>query len=129
VGATPPLTGELLGAGPKDQNREGLVAGLPSLIVPDELRLTPDALPPSPEAWLVIVESIPKSARDKAEASLQRQKKKGLDLVLVDTDAYPRLKSGMWALSLGPFDTKAEAEAAASTIKAKVKDFMVRRGL
>jgi hypothetical protein len=108
---------------------ENLVAGLAPLIVPEELRLGADAVPPTPEAWLVIVESIPKAARDKAEVSLARQKKKGLELVLLDTDAYPRLKSGMWALSMGPFDTKAEAEAAAADIKPKVKDFMVRRGL
>jgi hypothetical protein len=99
------------------------------LIVPEELRLNPGAAPQAPQAWLVIIESIPKSARDKAEASLSRQKKKGLNLVLIDTDAYPRLKSGMWALSMGPFDTKADAEAAAAGLEKKVKDFMVRRGL
>ncbi|MDR2339473.1 MAG: SPOR domain-containing protein [Deltaproteobacteria bacterium] len=98
-------------------------------MVPEELRLAEDATTPLPEAWLVIVESVPKSARDKAEASLARQRRKGLDLVLVDTDAYPRLKSGMWALSMGPFDTKAEAEAAAANLKPKVRDLMVRRGL
>jgi hypothetical protein len=78
---------------------------------------------------LVIIESIPKSARTKAEESQSRQRKKGLEVELVDTDAYPRLKSGMWALALGPFETKAQADLAAQRIKPKVKEFMVRRGL
>ncbi|MDR1037497.1 MAG: SPOR domain-containing protein [Deltaproteobacteria bacterium] len=82
-----------------------------------------------PEAWLVIVESIPKSKREEAEQARARQKRKGVDLSIMDTDAYPRLKSGLWALALGPYDSKREAEAAAAAIKPKVKDLMVRRGL
>ncbi|MDR2354408.1 MAG: SPOR domain-containing protein [Deltaproteobacteria bacterium] len=101
------------------------------VVVPRELLPRPDSPPlePPPEAWLVIIESIPKSARTKAEESQSRQRKKGLEVELVDTDAYPRLKSGMWALALGPFETKAQADLAAQRIKPKVKEFMVRRGL
>ncbi|MDR1487534.1 MAG: hypothetical protein LBT62_06040 [Deltaproteobacteria bacterium] len=82
-----------------------------------------------PQVWLVIVESIPKRARTEAEQSQARYKKKGLEFELLDTDAFPLLKSGMWTLALGPFDTKLEAESAALEIKPKVKDLMVRRGL
>jgi hypothetical protein len=82
-----------------------------------------------PEAWLVIVESIPKSQRDKAEEAQARQRKKGVTLSIMDTDAYPRLKSGLWALALGPYDSKKAAENAAADIKPKVRDLMVRRGL
>jgi hypothetical protein len=81
------------------------------------------------EAWLVIVESIPKDKRVEAEQSLARHKKRGLNLEIVDTDAYPRLKSGMWTLASGPYDTEKEARAAAAIIKPKVRDLMVRRGL
>jgi hypothetical protein len=84
---------------------------------------------PPPEVWLVIVESIPKKSRTEAEQSQARHKKRGVDLELLDTDAYPLLKSGMWTLAMGPFDTKLEAEAAALEIKPKVRDLMVRRGL
>ena len=48
---------------------------------------------------------------------------------LLDTDAYPMLKSGMWTLAMGPFDTKAEADLAAAELKPKVRDLMVRRGI
>ncbi|MDR3204278.1 MAG: SPOR domain-containing protein [Deltaproteobacteria bacterium] len=86
------------------------------------------SLPPA-QAWLVIVESIPKKAREEAEQALARHKRKGLELELMDTDAYPLLKSGMWTIAKGPFDTKKEAEAAAKVIKPKVRDLMIRRGL
>jgi hypothetical protein len=78
---------------------------------------------------LVIVESIPKRARAEAEQSQTRYKRRGLDIELLDTDAYPLLKSGMWALAMGPFDTKAEADVAAAELKPKVRELMVRRGL
>lgn len=81
------------------------------------------------EAWLVIVESIPKSKRVEAEQSLARHKKRGLSLEIVDTDAYPRLKGGMWTLASGPYDSEKEAQAAAAIIKPKVRDLMIRRGL
>jgi hypothetical protein len=87
------------------------------------------AAPLAAEVWLVIVESVPKSARTEAERSQARHKRRGVELDLADTDAYPLLKGGMWTLVKGPFDTKAEAEAAARELKPKVKDLMVRRGL
>jgi hypothetical protein len=85
--------------------------------------------PITAEAWLVIVESIPKNKRIEAEQSLARHTKRGLNLEIVDTDAYPRLKGGMWTLAAGPFDSQQEALVAAAEIKPKVKDLMVRRGL
>jgi hypothetical protein len=91
--------------------------------------MAPVTVTPPTQSWLVIVESIPKSARQEAEQALTRHKKRGVELELFDTDAYPLLKSGMWTLAKGPFETKAEAEAAAALIKSKVKDFMIRRGL
>ncbi|MDR3134905.1 MAG: SPOR domain-containing protein [Deltaproteobacteria bacterium] len=84
---------------------------------------------PEAEAWLVIVESIPKDKRAEAEQSQARHKRRGVTLEIVDTDAYPRLKGGMWTLASGPYDTEREAQEAAAAIKPKVRDLMVRRGL
>jgi hypothetical protein len=127
VGTTPAAPPEAPAVQPAEAAAapEGAGAGLSA-------RLDP---PPAEEAaltdqiWLVIVESIPKSARTEAERSLARHKRRGLELELLDTDAYPMLKSGMWTLAMGPFDTKVQAEAAAAEIKPKVRDLMVRRGL
>ncbi|MDR1297681.1 MAG: hypothetical protein LBO05_10000 [Deltaproteobacteria bacterium] len=87
------------------------------------------AVPEAGEAWLVIVESVPKQRRTEAEQSVARHKRRGVDLELFDTDAYPFLKSGMWALASGPYENKNDAEAAAAVLKPKVRDLMVRRGL
>jgi hypothetical protein len=116
-------SGGSLGASSPTNQTSGAVTPAADPIAPVE-----KALPP-PEIWLVIVESIPKSARSEAERALARHKKKGLELELLDTDAYPKLKSGLWALAQGPFDSKKEAEAAALVLKPKVKSLMVRRGL
>jgi uncharacterized SAM-binding protein YcdF (DUF218 family) len=92
----------------------------------------PEAAPPAAPAnqvWLVIVESIPKSAREEAERSQARHRRRGVELELLDTDAYPLLRSGLWTLAMGPVDTKGEADAAAAEIRPKVRDLMVRRGL
>ncbi|MDR1677202.1 MAG: hypothetical protein LBS44_02285 [Deltaproteobacteria bacterium] len=89
---------------------------------------TPSVAEPT-ESWLVIVESIPKSKRTEAEQSQARHKRRGVELELFDTDAYPLLKSGMWTLASGPYETKKEAETVAATLKPKVRDLMVRRGL
>lgn len=87
------------------------------------------AVPEVGEAWLVIVESVPKQRRTEAEQSVARHKRRGVDLELFDTDAYPFLKSGMWALASGPYENKSDAEAAAAVLKPQVRDLMVRRGL
>ncbi|MDR1111264.1 MAG: SPOR domain-containing protein [Deltaproteobacteria bacterium] len=90
----------------------------------------PEAAPQAGgEAWLVIVESIPKNKRAEAEQSQARHKRRGVELELFDTDAYPMLRSGMWTLAVGPFENKREADEAAAALRPKVRDLMVRRGL
>jgi hypothetical protein len=127
------LQGRPQGQAPASQ--EGQPAGQNSqpqteLRVPDDLRVPAGQSPAaSPQVWLVIVESIPKAARAQAEEALARHKRRGVNLELMDTDAFPRLKSGMWTLAMGPFESRAEAEAKAAEIKPKVRDLMVRRGI
>jgi hypothetical protein len=101
------------------------------LVVPPELRGSGELTVAvnAPEVWLVIVSSSPKADRDKVEADQARHKRRGLNLEIMDTDAYPLLKSGMWTLALGPYYSRTEAEAAAREIQPKVKETMVRRGL
>jgi hypothetical protein len=77
----------------------------------------------------VIVTSSPKAARKEVEAERDRFRRRGVDLEIFDTDAYPLLKSDMWTLALGPFDSKTEADAKAAEIGSKVRGVMVRRGL
>jgi hypothetical protein len=135
VGTTPPLPAPAAVAEPQmAPAAEAAASGAADSVQAAGSSLSQRLDPPPAAAlgaqvWLVIVESIPKSARTEAERSLARHKRRGLELELLDTDAYPLLKSGMWTLAMGPFDTKVEADAAAAVLKPKVRDLMVRRGL
>jgi hypothetical protein len=101
------------------------------LVVPLELQGTGQGpiAAQQPEVWLVIVTTSPKSKRELVEQEQRSYKRRGVNLDILDTDAYPRLKSGMWSLALGPFDSKADAEAAALRIQPNVKETRVLRGL
>lgn len=81
------------------------------------------------EMWLVILHSIPKSGRDEAERRQKQYKAKGLDVKILDTDAFPRLVPGNWIIALGPFDDRASAMAASNRAKEFQNGLMVRRGL
>ncbi|MDR0881653.1 MAG: hypothetical protein LBP55_03810 [Candidatus Adiutrix sp.] len=91
----------------------------------------PAVTPPASETWLVILHTIPKNSEGRVEAE-RRQKfygTKGLKVEIMDTDAFPRLKSGNWILALGPFDDKAGALAAANRAKAHNPGLRVVQGL
>lgn len=81
------------------------------------------------ELWLVLLHTIPKSSRDEAERRQARYRDQGLAVEILDTDAFPRLKSGNWIIALGPFDDRISALAAADTAKAFNNGLIVRRGL
>ena len=78
------------------------------------------------EQWLVILHSIPKSARDEAERRKTQYRNKGLEVDILDTDAFPRLKSNSgsyWIIALGPFENKGEAVDAANRANDIAKQF------
>ena len=81
------------------------------------------------EMWLVILHSIPKTARAEAERRQAGYKAKGLEVDILDTNAFPRLPSNYWIIALGPFDDRAGALAAADQAKTFNSGLMVRRGL
>ena len=81
------------------------------------------------EMWLVILHSIPKTARPEAERRQAGYKTRGLEVDILDTSAFPRLPPNFWVIALGPFDTRAEALTAADQAKAFNSGLMVRRGL
>jgi len=81
------------------------------------------------EMWLVILHSIPKAGRDEAERRQAAYKAKGLEVDILDTNAFPRLPPDYWIIALGPFDRRAEALTAADKAKAFNSGIMVRRGL
>lgn len=96
---------------------------------PPESSATPNTVTPESEQWLVILHTIPKSARDEAERRKTQYRGNGLAVDILDTDAFPRLLSGNWIIALGPFDEKNEALEAANHAKTYNSKLIVRRGL
>lgn len=81
------------------------------------------------EMWLVILHSIPKSARDEADRLRKQYQTKGLEVDVLDSDAFPRLKRGLWLVAIGPFDDKLSATMAANKATKFNAQLMVRKGL
>ncbi len=81
------------------------------------------------ERWLVILHTIPKAAREEAERRQKQYQGQGLQVEIMDTDAFPRLLGGNWIIALGPFEGRADALAAANKAKEFNANLMVRRGL
>ncbi len=81
------------------------------------------------ELWLVILDTIPKSARDEAERLQIRYRNRGLEVEIMDTDNFPLLLSGYWIIAQGPFDNRADALAAGNIAGTYKSDLIVRRGL
>lgn len=81
------------------------------------------------ELWLVILDTIPKSARDEAERLQIRYRNRGLEVEIMDTDNFPLLLSGYWIIAQGPFDSRADALAAGNIAGTYKSDLIVRRGL
>ena len=81
------------------------------------------------EMWLVILHSIPKTGRAEAERRQAGYKTRGLEVDILDTNAFPKLPANYWVIALGPFDSRAEALAAADRAKAFNSGLMIRRGL
>jgi uncharacterized iron-regulated membrane protein len=81
------------------------------------------------EMWLVILHSIPKTGRAEAERRQAGYKTRGLEVDILDTNAFPKLPPNYWVIALGPFDSRAEALTAADRAKAFNSGLMIRRGL
>lgn len=96
---------------------------------------TGDTAPPAApetaaaERWLVILHTIPRNARAEAERRQSQYQSRGLQVEIMDTDAFPRLVGGSWIIAQGPFDSRAAALEAANRAKEFNSNLMVRRGL
>jgi hypothetical protein len=108
---------------------ETAAGGAPTTAGPESLASGSQAAATETEMWLVILHSIPKTARPEAERRQAGYKTRGLEVDILDTSAFPRLPPNFWVIALGPFDTRAEALAAADQAKAFNSGLMVRRGL
>lgn len=80
-----------------------------------------------PGDWFVILGSFGHSGR---QAAIDRQnwlRSQGVDASIINTDDYPNLRNGLYAVVLGPY-SKSAAQSALPTAKRAVSDAYVKSG-
>ena len=83
---------------------------------------------PTPEGrWFIIFGTYPKAELSKANERVSFVKYKGYDARLVDTDEYPNLKDGTWAVVMGPY-RKDYAQEIANEVRSIFPDSYVKSG-
>lgn len=80
-----------------------------------------------PGQWFVVLESFPQSARHMADKRAEKLTGIGRQVNVVDTDLYPKLPSGLWALVLGPFP-EAEAQEVLSEVRPRMPEAYATSG-
>lgn len=90
----------------------------------------PEPLPPAQTEdghWFVILGSFPHAGQQAAVDHRYRLSTQGYDARIIDTDSYPNLRNGLYAVVLGPF-SKANAEAALPDARRAVGDAYIKSG-
>jgi hypothetical protein len=92
----------------------------------------PPAVQPRPSRpqpqWLVVAGSYPPADARVAQRRRQVLLNAGHDAVTIDTNDYPLLRPNLSAVVIGPFVSRAEANAALAQVKHTVQDAYVRQG-
>lgn len=84
--------------------------------------------PPRPSGgWFVILGSFPKDRRDAAEVKLQAVKDDGWFGKIIDTNDYPGLSPGYWAVVVEA-DSESEANQYKSRLRTEFPDAYVKAG-
>jgi SPOR domain len=77
--------------------------------------------------WFVILGSFPENEYEKANQRLQYIQGLGYDVKIIDTDDYPGLTEGLWAVVMGPY-SKSKARSLAAQMKSVRSDTYIRAG-
>jgi cell division septation protein DedD len=91
---------------------------------------TPTGQAPRPSSgadWFVVLGSFPKNEYEKAKQRLQDIQGLGYDVSIIDTDNYPGLTGGLWAVVMGPY-SKSKAKSLAAQMKSVRSDVYIRAG-
>jgi cell division septation protein DedD len=82
---------------------------------------------PASGTWFVFLSSFPRNNYEKANQRLQYVQGLGYDASLIDTDNYPGLSGGLWAVVMGPY-SKSEAKSVAAQMKSVRSDVYIKSG-
>lgn len=84
--------------------------------------------PPLPgETWFVFLGSFTRDEYGKAQERLQYVQGQGYGARIIDTDEYPNLTRGLWAVVVGPY-SRARAQSELSRAKSVRADAYVKSG-
>jgi cell division protein FtsN len=89
---------------------------------------TPNQQPPPPGGnWFVFLGSFTRDEYGKAQERLQYVQGQGYGARIIDTDEYPNLTRGLWAVVVGPY-SRARAQSELSRAKSVRSDAYVKSG-
>ena len=89
---------------------------------------TTDQLPPPPSgSWFVFLGAFTRDEYGKAQERLRYMQGQGYDARIIDTNEYPNLTRGLWAVVLGPY-SKSYADSQAAKVKSVRPDAYVKSG-
>jgi cell division septation protein DedD len=77
--------------------------------------------------WFVVLGSFPHADRRKATRRVNSLQSQGIDAEIIDTDDYPNLTDGYYAVVLGPY-SKATAQRTLPTAREYVADAYIKAG-
>lgn len=86
---------------------------------------TPPSVPTG--AWLVVVGSFARAERAAADQHLAAMQRAGMLPVLVDSSQYALLTPSLWVVTLGPFDSRDDANTALAKARSVVPDAYVKK--
>ncbi len=77
-------------------------------------------------AWAVIAGSFPSHQKWKADKRRDMLRRRGIRAATVNTDYYPNLRNGLWAVMVGP-TTRSAADRQLRLVKPAIRDAYVKR--
>jgi len=91
-------------------------------------RLPPPAAQVAPAGeWLVVAGSFARSERRNADRRQMVLAEAGFEARVIDSSEYPLLTPQLWVVVLGPFDSRATANAALERLEPRVADAYVKK--
>ena len=80
------------------------------------------------DRWFIVLGSYDRKDLALAQDQAERLAGRGLTVTLADTDDFPNLKDGLWAVALGPFNTTEAAEKMVRRARGLVPDAYIKSG-
>ncbi|HEY5885146.1 MAG TPA: protein kinase [Pyrinomonadaceae bacterium] len=77
--------------------------------------------------WFVFLGAFPKTDYEKANERLHLVQRSGYSASIIDTDNYPALRGGLWAVVMGPY-SKPYAKTVANQVRAARPDVYIKSG-